>query len=162
LFHLFGERGIFFVLQFFTEPNMRHVGLLMIGGIGGWILASTGLSTGWMVGAMLVSAVLTFWKPYWFQVGQKGIRPFWRQAGQWLLAIELGHQVNLSIWLTFFENGPIIFSVLLVSTVMSLLCGWVLWRYSRTDLLTSLFATTPGGMTAMTNLAEEVEPIQLW
>jgi membrane AbrB-like protein len=39
---------------------------------------------------------------------------------------------------------------------MSLLCGWALWRFSRTDLLTSLFATTPGGMTAMTNLADEV------
>jgi membrane AbrB-like protein len=135
---------------------MRQVGLLMIGGIGGWLLASTGFSAGWIVGAMLVSAALTFWKPHWFHVDQKGIRPFWRQIGQWLLAIQLGHQVNRSIWLTFFENGPIIFSVILVSTVMSLLCGWALWRYSRTDLLTSLFATTPGGMTAMTNLAEEV------
>jgi membrane AbrB-like protein len=135
---------------------MRHAGLMMIGGIGGWLLASTGLPAGWMIGAMLVSAALTFWKPHWFHVDQKGIRPFWRQAGQWLLAIEMGHQVNRSIWLTFFKNGPIIFSVLFVSIGMSLLCGWALWRYSRTDLLTSLFATTPGGISAMPNMAEEV------
>lgn len=149
------RKGIF-MLPFFSERDMRHAGLVMIGGIGGWLLASTGLSAGWMIGAMLVSAALTFWKPHWFHVDQKGIRPFWRQTGQWLLAIEMGHQVNRSIWLTLFENGPIIFSVLLVSIGMSLLCGWALWRYSSTDLLTGLFATTPGGISAMPNMAEEV------
>jgi membrane AbrB-like protein len=145
-----------FVFRFLTKRDLRHAGLMVIGGIGGWLLSSTGLPAGWMIGAMFVSAALTFWKPDWFHVDQKGIRPFWRQAGQWLLAIEMGHQVNRSIWLTLFKHGPIIFSVLLVSIGMSLLCGWALWRYSRTDLLTGLFASTPGGISAMPNLAEEV------
>jgi membrane AbrB-like protein len=144
------------VRQFFTMENGRHAGLVIIGGIGGWLVALTDLSAGWMVGALMVSAMMMFWKPHWFHTNQREIPTFWQNAGQLLLAIELGRQVNRSIWLILFENGPIIIIVLIVSFGVSLCCGWALWRYSRTDLLTGLFASTPGGMSAMPSLAEEM------
>jgi len=144
------------VRHFFTKKNGRYAGLIMIGGIGGWLVALTELPAGWMIGSLMVSAIMTFWKPHWFHANQREFLTFWQNAGQLLLAIELGKQVNRSIWLTLFENGPIIIIVLIVSFGISLCCGWALWRYSRTDLLTGLFASTPGGMSTMPSLAEEM------
>jgi uncharacterized membrane protein AbrB (regulator of aidB expression) len=46
--------------------------------------------------------------------------------------------------------------MLLLSILLALLC-WVIihWRFSKADMLTSLFCTTPGGISAMPSIAEE-------
>ncbi len=84
------------------------------------------------------------------------IEPYWRHIGQWILGITLGRQMTLSVLQTFGNNWMIIIVMLLLSIVFSLLSGLFLWRYSESDLLTSLFGTAPGGVSAMPSIAEEI------
>jgi membrane AbrB-like protein len=46
--------------------------------------------------------------------------------------------------------------MLLLSIFISLLSGFVLWKYSNLDMLTSFFATAPGGLSSIPGIAEEV------
>ena len=46
--------------------------------------------------------------------------------------------------------------MLLLSIIFSLVSGVILWKFSQTDMLTSFFATAPGGVATMPGIAEEV------
>lgn len=87
---------------------------------------------------------------------QKGMPKYWLSIGQLILGIELGQKINLTFLHIFIENWIAIILMLLLSIFFSLLSGLVLWKYSKTDMLTSFFGTAPGGLSAMPGIAEEV------
>src|SRR3954467_3721059 len=130
----------------------------MISCIGGFILSLTGLGIGWMIGTIVLAAFLSFRQPAWLKVTTEanGLPPYWLKIGQWLLAIELGRQMNLSVLQTFSDHWVTITIMLFLSIIFSLLSGVALWKCSRTDMLTSFFATAPGGVATMPGIAEEV------
>ncbi|MTT33229.1 AbrB family transcriptional regulator [Terrilactibacillus sp. BCM23-1] len=133
---------------------------MLICSFGGLILALTGLSIGWMVGTLLLSALLSFLNPQWLRKlnhnQQSLLSGRWLLIGQCILGIQLGHQLNLTVLQTFKHNWFIVFLVLILSIILSLLSGFVLWKFAKTDLLTGLFGTTPGGLSAMSSIASEV------
>ncbi|WP_261386153.1 AbrB family transcriptional regulator, partial [Bacillus paralicheniformis] len=85
-----------------------------------------------------------------------GIHHGWLQFGQMLLGIELGQKINMSVISIFKENWLIVGVMLLLSVVFAMLSGFVLWRFSKTDMLTSFVGTAPGGLSAMPGIAQEV------
>jgi membrane AbrB-like protein len=136
---------------------IRNVWFITLGSMGGFLLSLTGLTIGWLLGTLIVTGLLSFWRPKWaLMEDTKGIQPYWRHIGQWILGIELGQQVNLTVLDTFEDNCLLITTMLLLSIVFALSAGFILWRFTNTSLLTSLFATTPGGISAMPSIAEEV------
>ncbi|MBM7644081.1 membrane AbrB-like protein [Scopulibacillus daqui] len=138
-------------------PMIQNIWLILLGSAGGFLLSLTGLSIGWLLGTLIVTGLLSLLKPRLALIKQqKGIQPYWRHTGQCILGITLGQQVTLSVLNTFENNFLTIIFMLFLSILFALLAGLVLWRYTNTDLLTSLFATTPGGISAMPSIAEEV------
>jgi uncharacterized protein len=136
----------------------RSVWFIAISSLGGFLLSLTGLSIGWMIGTFLAAALLSFLRPSLLRrdANQKGVPKYWLFIGQCILGIELGQKINLSFLHIFKEYWMTIILMLLLSIFFSLLSGFVLWKYSKTDMLTSFFGTAPGGLSAMPGIAEEV------
>ena len=127
---------------------------IAISAIGGLLLSLTGLSIGWMLGTLMAAMLLSFTKPEF--AGGKGIPKYWLNIGQCILGIELGQKINVSVLTVFQKDWAVIVIMLLLSIIFSLLSGVILWKFSKTDMLTSFFSTAPGGLSAMPGIAEEV------
>lgn len=143
------------------ENNTRltqNVLFIFVSSIGGFILFLTGLSIGWMIGTIVMAAFLTFRRPTLLKIfiSQQGMPQYWLRIGQWILAIELGQKINLSVLQVFSDHSITIIVMLFLSIIFSLLSGFVLWKFSQTDMLTSFLGTAPGGLTAMPSIAEDV------
>lgn len=137
----------------------HYIWFITFSGIGGFFLSLTGLPIGWMIGTLLTATFLSIFRPKFLSVAllhQNGIPKYWLYLGQCLLGIELGQKVNSSVFYIFFENWPTITIMLLLSIFFSLLSGIVLWKYSKLDMLSSFFATAPGGLSSIPGIAEEV------
>jgi membrane AbrB-like protein len=131
---------------------------IFVSSIGGFLVSLTGIGIGWMIGTILLAAILNFRRPAWLTLSDstKGLPPFWLRMGQLILAIEMGRKLNSSVLYVFSENILTVSFMLLISITLSLLSGFILWKFTKTDLLTSLFATAPGGVATMPGIAEEV------
>ena len=136
----------------------QSIWFILVSSIGGFLLSLTGLGIGWMLGTIVLAAILSFRQPTWLEITSvpNGLPIFWLKIGQLLLAVELGRQINLSVLETFSQNWFTITIMLLLSIIFSLISGLILWKFSRTDMLTSFFATAPGGVATMPGIAEEV------
>ncbi|KKI92248.1 membrane protein [Bacillus sp. SA1-12] len=141
-----------------TMGFLPYVWFVTLSGIGGFLLSLTGLPIGWMIGTLLTAAFLSIMRPKALRVpaNQKGIQKQWLYIGQCMLGIELGQKVNHSVLTIFYENWSIITVMLLLSIFFSLLSGLILWKWSKLDMLTSFFATAPGGLSSIPGIAEEV------
>ena len=136
----------------------QSIWFMVISGIGGFLLSLTGLGIGWMIGTIILAAIFSLRQPVWLKItnSKKGLPPYWIKIGQLILAIEMGQQLNSSIIHTFAENWMTVLIMLLLSILFSILSGIILWKFTGTDLLTSLFATAPGGVATLPGIAEDV------
>lgn len=132
--------------------------LLFLAGLtGGYVGSCTGLSIGWLVGAFMGSMLFSFWNSNRAvtKKNEKNISLIFRGIGQWMLGIQLGQKITFAILDTVEDNSYIIGLVFLFSISLALVSGWLLKRYGNVSLITSLFATAPGGTTAMASIADE-------
>lgn len=136
----------------------QDIWFIMVSSIGGFILSLTGLSIGWMIGTLITAVFLSFQRVATLKLppNRKGIARYWLYIGQCILGIELGQKINVSVIYIFKENWVAIIVMLLLSVLFSLLSGFILWKFSQTDMLTSFFGTAPGGLSAIPSIAEEV------
>ncbi|WLR51711.1 AbrB family transcriptional regulator [Bacillus tianshenii] len=137
---------------------MNGLLFILMSSVGGLLLSLTGLSIGWLIGTLVTAAFLSF-KPLpflKFTHGSRGISSYWLRAGQCIVGIELGKKMNLSVLHTFQANWLMISMMLVLSLAFSLLAGFVLWKFSKIEMMTSFFSTAPGGLTAIPSIAEEV------
>jgi uncharacterized protein len=136
----------------------QFVLFVFICGVGGYFLSLTDLPVGWMIGTLLVATFLSIRCPQFLKLpsSQKGIPKYWLFIGQCILGVELGQRLNRSVLTIFQDNWLMITIMLLLSIVFSLLSGFFLWKFSNLDMLTSFFATTPGGLSSIPSIAEEV------
>ncbi|MGM7724775.1 AbrB family transcriptional regulator [Metabacillus sp. Hm71] len=141
-----------------TMGFLPYVWFVILSGAGGFLLSLTGLPIGWMIGTLLTAAFLSILHPRVLRVpaNEKGIQKQWLYIGQCMLGIELGQKVNRSVVSIFYENWSIITIMLILSVVFSLLSGLILWKWSKLDMLTSFFATAPGGLSSIPGIAEDV------
>ena len=138
---------------------IRNIGFILFSSLGGLFLILLGLDIGWIIGTLVMAALISFKGPRWLKdptQHSKGMPPYWLRIGQMILAVELGQQINLAVLSTFREYWMSISIMLLLSVVFSLLSGFLIWKFSPTDLITSLFATAPGGIVVMPGLAQDV------
>lgn len=86
----------------------------------------------------------------------KGINRRWLALGQMILGIELGQKLNLSVLSVLKDHWFSVGIMLILSILLAMLSGYVLWRFSKTDMMTSFVGTAPGGLSAMPSIAQEV------
>ncbi|NSL52246.1 AbrB family transcriptional regulator [Calidifontibacillus erzurumensis] len=130
---------------------------IFLSGLGGLLFTMFGLSIGWMIGSLIVACLLTYFQPKTLGINEKSkLGKNWFQLAQFLLGIELGKNLNLSVMNVLYDHWLIVAIVLLFSIIFSFGTGFLLYRFSKTDLLTSFLATSPGGVASMPVIAEEV------
>ncbi|OHR67097.1 hypothetical protein HMPREF3291_11500 [Bacillus sp. HMSC76G11] len=134
---------------------LQFVFFMAVCGACGFLFSLTGIPVGWMIGTLLSAAFLTITSPKWLKMPHTGIPNHWLLIGQGILGIELGMKLNDSVFTIFKENWLIVTMMLFLSILFALLSGLILWKYSRLDMLTSFFASAPGGLSAMPSMAEE-------
>jgi len=132
-------------------------GTLAIGTAGGIAARLLHLPLPWLLGPLLTTAA----------VGLAGgpIHPV-REArtfGQVIVGTSIGLQFTQALLVKLVFLMPLIFGVTLISIVIGALGAVILMRLSNLDRTTAFFATTPGGVVEMMNIAErygaEREPI---
>lgn len=138
--------------------RVNRLYILLFSSLLGYLFSLTGISIGWMIGALIAGGILSLWKPVWIQQTEKlhGIPKYWMFFGQLILGMELGQRINTAVFHIFITNWVSVIIILLVSILFSLLSGFILWRFSKTDILTSFIGTAPGGISFMPIFAEEV------
>lgn len=133
--------------------------LIAVSGLGGFLLSLTGMSIGWMIGTLMTAAFIALRRPALFQRKGKNtlrIHSKWLLLGQFILGIELGQKMNMKVLHIFAENWLPVSFMLVFSILLAMLSGFVLWKLSKTDMLTSFVGTAPGGLSAMPGIAQEV------
>ncbi|MEG7282361.1 AbrB family transcriptional regulator [Bacillus sp. 0909A] len=137
---------------------LTDVWFIAISAAGGFILSLTGISIGWMIGTLIVACCLAMLRPAWLMMApdQKGINRRWLALGQMILGIELGQKLNLSVLSVLKDHWFSVGIMLILSILLAMLSGYVLWRFSKTDMMTSFVGTAPGGLSAMPSIAQEV------
>jgi membrane AbrB-like protein len=124
--------------------------------LGGFLFSLTRLPIAWLLGSLLTAWLIGSFGPKWTNtLREKGITPFWRQTGQTILGIELGQNFKFSIIDIFKDHFIVIMIMLLFTIAISIFSGIVLWRFSSASMMTCLFGSTPGGISAMPAIAEE-------
>lgn len=111
-----------------------------------------------MIGTLIVACCLAMIRPAWLMMApdQKGINRRWLALGQMILGIELGQKLNLSVLSVLKDHWFSVGVMLILSILLAMLSGYVLWRFSKTDMMTSFVGTAPGGLSAMPSIAQEV------
>ncbi|MBS4208175.1 AbrB family transcriptional regulator [Bacillus sp. FJAT-50079] len=140
------------------SKKLTQIIFFLLSGLSGYLFSLTGISIGWMVGSLFAAGILSVWRPSWLikDVNAAIIPKQWMFFGQWILGVELGQKINTNVLNIFMENWLFVCIILLVSVLFSLLSGMILWRFSQTDMLTSLIGTAPGGISYLPVFAEEV------
>jgi uncharacterized protein len=132
-------------------------GTLAIGFAGGVAAWFAGLPLPWLLGPLLTTAA----------VGLAGgpIHPV-REArtfGQVIVGTSIGLQFTQALLVKLVFLTPLIFAVTLISMLIGAIGAVMLMRLAHLDRTTAFFATTPGGVVEMMNIAErygaEREPI---
>lgn len=141
-----------------NKLKLGNLLFILISGIGGLLLSFAGFAIGWMVGTLVLAGTLSLWRPRGVSrlQNEKGLARGWLRAGQWLLGVQLGQQINLSVVDIFEQSWLTIVLMLVLSIVVSLLSGFMLFGLSQNDLITSLYGTTPGGLSSMAGIAADV------
>lgn len=137
---------------------LTDIWFILISAAGGFLLSLTGMSIAWMLGTLAAGCILSMTRPRWLFMApdRRGIHRRWLAAGQMILGIELGQKLNLSVLSVLREHWLPVGFMLIFSIVMALVSGYVLFRFSRTDMMTSFVGTAPGGLSAMPGIAQEV------
>lgn len=136
--------------------NKHSIATLLLGSLGGFILSLTGFPIGWMIGACLTASLLFLWQPKrLFDKQEKKLPRWWKNVGQLIVAVQVGQQVTKSVFDVFQDNWMVLSFIMFLSILLSLISGFLFWRYSKLDISTSFLAATPGGMTANTCIVEE-------
>jgi membrane AbrB-like protein len=132
-------------------------GTLAIGTAGGLAARLLHMPLPWLLGPLLTTAA----------VGLVGgpIHPV-REArtfGQVIVGSSIGLQFTQALLIKLVFLTPLIFGVTLISILIGAIGAVILMRLSNLDRTTAFFATTPGGVIEMMNIAErygaEREPI---
>ncbi|MEH7484443.1 AbrB family transcriptional regulator [Neobacillus drentensis] len=136
----------------------QNILYILLSAFGGITLSFSGIPMAWMLGSLFLASILAslHLKGLQFQRDKNGLHPFWPQFGQLILGIQLSQTFNLSIMDTLEDYFLIIIIMLISSITIAILSGLMLWRFSNVNMMTSLFGTTPGGISAMPTIADEI------
>lgn len=132
-----------------SQPAPRHwIAGLAIGGVAGYAFARMHTPIPWMLGPLLVLALL--------RVAGVPVAamPGGRHLGQWVVGTALGLYFTPQVVRGVAESWPLFVAGAAFAILLGYAAGVVLARLARLDLTTGIFASVPGGAAEMTILSE--------
>ena len=128
---------------------LRTVLALLSGWIGGAIFSMLSLPLPWTLGSLTVAAILSLFGVRWTL--PKLFRNFTRP----IVGVVAGSAFTLPVVLSIIERWAVL-PILLLFTITVTLLGWLFFRrVCRMDNMTSIFASTPGGLSELTLLGDQ-------
>ena len=128
---------------------LRTVLTLLSGWIGGAIFSMLSLPLPWMLGSLTVAAILSLFGVRWTL--PKLFRNFTRP----IVGVVAGSAFTLPVVLAIIERWAVL-PFLLLFTITVTLLGWLFFRRVwRMDDMTSIFASTPAGLSELTLLGDQ-------
>ena len=122
---------------------VRYALAVVVSAVGGWLGVRSGMPAGALVGPMIVGLV-----PGLIGIGPL-VWPAWVLALAYLLlGARVGSRFDRSIVRRLWTLLPFVLAFIVALTIVCAGVGWVLHLVTGLDLLTSLLATSPGGMDA--------------
>lgn len=80
-----------------------------------------------------------------------------KNIGQLLIGVNIGQQFYFQIVDLFLQKWPFILFINLLTGFLSILFGLLMWLVNgKKDLITSIISTSPGGITAIPSMSEDV------
>ncbi len=133
------------------EPPLRtHLRTALVAALGGAVLHFLRVPLAWMIGAMLATAALAWFRPV--------AMPIWaRPAGLVFLGLALGATFSGPVLAAVTGALPVLLLGGLVSMVAGLAVVPVFTRLAGTDARTGFFCAIPGGIVVMAVLAQEAK-----
>lgn len=122
---------------------------LGVGAAGGAAGTACHLPLGWLLGALVGAAALCC------SCERARLPQPWRYAGQLAVGLSAGLAFTPSLLVHVAALLPLMTAAVLVSIVMALGCSRLLVAWGRTDPTTAYFASVPGGVAEMANLADQ-------
>lgn len=130
--------------------------ILLLAGFGGKLLSLTGLNVGWLVGATLITGVFRLArKTPTESSSSRRFFPFWKQAAQIIIALQVSQHISGPTLNSLKSGWPAIVVMLFITVLFSFIFGLFFCKISGTDLMTSLYALTPGGVSTMPTISQE-------
>jgi membrane AbrB-like protein len=128
---------------------LRTILALLGGWIGGAIFSMLSLPLPWMLGSLTVAAMLSL-------VGVRWTLPkIFRNLARPIVGVVAGSAFTWPVVLSMLEQWTVLPFLLLFTTIVTLL-GWLYFkRVCRLDDMTSIFASTPGGLSELTLLGDQ-------
>ncbi|WP_158807058.1 AbrB family transcriptional regulator [Beijerinckia sp. L45] len=121
---------------------------LGVGLVGGALFNALGIPLGWLLGSMILTAALCCNR------SQARIPQPWRYAGQMAIGLSAGLAFTPDLIAHVLSFAPYILAAVLVSLAMGIGLSGLLVRLAGIDRTTAYFASMPGGVAEMSNLAE--------
>jgi membrane AbrB-like protein len=121
---------------------------LAVGIAGGALFDVLSIPLGWLLGSMVATAVLCC------NCKQARIPQPWRYAGQMAIGLSAGLAFTPLLIAHVLSFAPFIVVAVLISVAMGIGLSGLLTRFGHIDRTTAYFASMPGGVAEMSNLAE--------
>lgn len=137
-----------------TDRFNWNTRMLLLAAVGGALFSFTGLSIGWLVGAVAATGLYQLMKKDQSTV-KTGFYPFWKSAAQIIIALQVSKHISGSTMKSFESGWPAIIGMLMLTLIFSLLIGFFFSKMSGADLKTSLYALTPGGISSIPAISQE-------
>lgn len=133
------------------EKQIRHfLTVLVIATIGSVIFVRLHISGGWIIGAMIVSAI-------YCATGHSYVFPKWmRNSLQVLTGVFTGMKMTRDVIRMLPVLGVPILCVMVCIVIFAVGIGTILYKISDMDHTTCMLASTPGGMSEMALLSDEL------
>lgn len=137
--------------------NIRsNLYILLLAGLGGGLLSLTGLNVGWLVGATMITGLFNLAKNRPTENSWSDrFYPFWKQSAQVIIALQVSAHISGTTLGSLKSGWPAILTMLLLTLLFSILFGLIFCKISGTDLMTGLYALTPGGVSTIPSLSQE-------
>lgn len=132
--------------------------MLLLAAIGGALFSFTGLSVGWLVGAIASTGLWQLMQKVRSESPQTSspfFYPFWKNTAQVVIALQISKHISGAAMKSFVSSWPAIIAMLVLTLIFSLMFGFVFSKWSGTDLKTSLYALTPGGISSIPTISQE-------
>lgn len=130
---------------------MRRLPLFLIAILAGWLFAWLKVPVGWLLGPMAAGMLMAIKAG-----GPAPIHPDFQGAGQVLLGLSTGLSFPLATLKLAMHHGLPLLLAVLVTGGLSLLNGYLLWRWAGVDRATGFLGSLPGAASSMVAMSDEM------
>jgi len=117
----------------------------------GWLFDRIGLPVAWLLGPMVAGVGYAG-----FRHGPRPLPPGYQMVGQALLGLSSGVSFPLSTLLSVGSHAVALVLVVVFTAGLSLLNGYLLWRWAGIDRATGFMGSLPGAASSMVAMSDEM------